>query len=440
MGRGGGAARVCLALLVPAEGRASGVDLLAWDASKIDGGWTRWSPRAALAPAFSVAGAASSPGLRLAGDGKRFVFGGWRRTVSIDGDRSYRFHAKAEGLGLVHPKREVLCQLRWLGSGVGEDVAPEYVADHPGIGAGSVECDEVLTPPRGATSAEVSLLVQWAPDASLVFTEVSLSPAEPPVGRAVRIATVYWRPSGPSTSSANVDAFAALVDRAAVHHPDVVLLSEAITSIGTSLSVENAGQPPQGPAFQVLSAKARQYATYVVYGAYETDGELTYNSAFLVGRDGALVGRYRKVQLPVGEVEAGLSPGDVYAPFDLDFGRVGILICHDTAFDEPARVLSLRGAELLLAPAWGGDLTQIRARAMDNGVWLATAGHDVASAIIDPAGEIRAETWKGAGDGIAFHVATLGGKMKRPWVGDWRSAVPKQRRPEAYGSLLEEPR
>jgi predicted amidohydrolase len=429
-----------LALLPPPASRATGAELLTWDRSESDGGWTRWSPRPALAPIFAVVKAESDPWLGLAGGGRRYVFGGWRRTVTIDPGSAYRFHADVEASGLVNPRREIVCQVRWLGPGVGEEVAPEYVADQPGPSPRSIRCDEILTPPVGATSVEVSLLVQWAPDAEVAFREVSLSPARSPAGRSVRIATVYWRPTGPSTSAANVEAFAALIDRAAAHQPDLVLLSEAITSIGTGLSVEKAGQSPQGPAFQVLSAKARQHSAYIVYGAYETAGDLTYNSAFVVGRDGALVGVYRKVQLPVGEVEAGLSPGDAYAALDLDFGRVGILICHDTAFDEPARLLTLRGAELLLAPAWGGDLTQIRARAMDNGVWVATAGYDVASAIIDPAGEIRAQTWKGVGDGVAFHVAGLGAKMKRPWIGDWRSAVLKQRRPEAYGGLLEEPR
>jgi predicted amidohydrolase len=190
----------------------------------------------------------------------------------------------------------------------------------------------------------------------------------------------------------------------------------------------------------VLSTKARQHGTYVVYGAYESAGDLTYNSAFVIGRDGSLVAVYRKVQLPVGEVEAGLSPGDAYTPLDLDVGRVGILICHDTAFDEPARVLTLAGAELILAPAWGGDLTQLRARALDNGIWIATAGYDVASAIIDPAGEIRAQTWKGLGNGVAVFDASLGEKVKRPWVGDWHSAVLKQRRIEAYVGLLGEAR
>lgn len=432
---------VALLALSFGVGRAAAdTDLLTWDPAAADGGWSRWSPRPALAPGFAVDSSAGVPRLRISGGGRRYVFGGWRRTVAIDAGRSYRFHAESDGSGVLRTRREILCQVRWVGPSLGEDVAPEYVADQPGPSPQSLRCDEVLTPPRGATSVEVSLLVQWAPAAEIAFGGMSLVAAPPRVPRTARIATVYWRPTGPSTPAANVLAFAALVDRAAASRPDLVLLSEAITSIGTGLSAPQAGQAPEGPGFQVLSAKARQHRMYVVYGAYETAGEITYNSAVVIGRDGALVGVYRKVQLPVGEVEAGLSPGDVYAPMDLDFGRVGVLICHDTAFDEPARVLTLAGAEILLAPAWGGDMTQIRARALDNGVWVVTAGYDVPSAIIDPAGEIRAQTWTGVGDGIAVHVATLGEKVRRPWTGDWRSVLPKQRRTEAYGGLVEEGR
>jgi predicted amidohydrolase len=234
-----------------------------------------------------------------------------------------------------------------------------------------------------------------------------------------------------------VAAFAALIDRAAPQKPDIFVLPEALTSIGTGLDVVGAAQPAEGAAFRALAEKARQYHAYVLYGAYEKQGETVYNSAFVIGRDGRLVGSYRKVQVPVGEVEAGLSPGHLYQPLDLDFGRIGILICHDTAFSEPARVLTLAGAEILFAPGWGGDLTQIRARAMDNGVWLVTSGYDVPSAVIDPAGEIRARTWKNEGNGSAVLAVDLSKPVLRPWVGNWHAAVLKQRRPETYRGISE---
>jgi len=379
------------------------------------------------------------PVLRVLGNGNAHVFGGWRRVVTIDPGRSYRLRVEGDTSG-IGARGRVFCQVRWLGPAVGEDVAPEYVAETSRADAASVRWGEVLRPPPNAVQVEVSLLVQWAPAANVAFRRASLVLSDAVAPRVARIATVYWRPRGPSTPAANVAALAALVDRAAATRPDLVLLSEAITSIGTGLSVPEAAQEPKGPAFTALAAKAREHRTYIVYGAYEKAGELVYNSAFVVGRDGSLVGSYRKVQVPVGEVEAGLSAGDAYAPLDLDFGRVGILICHDTAFDEPARILALAGAEVLLAPAWGGDLTQIRARALDNGVWVVTAGYDVPSAVIDPAGEVRAQTWKGMGDGIAAFSLDLSRRVRRPWVGDWGRAALKQRRVDVYGPLLEEAR
>jgi predicted amidohydrolase len=430
---------VILVLLMLAGRPALAADLLAWDAAVPDGGWSRWYPRPALAPGFAVdRGANQPPALRLSGLGNPHVFGGWRRVIPVEAGRSYRLHAEAEARGVVDLRRAAICQVRWLGPSVAEDVAPEYVSERPGTTARSLAFDEVLSVPDGVTSAEVSLLLQWSPGAEVAFRALSLAPALLPPPRPVRIATVYWRPTERSTPAENVASFGALVDQAAAARPDVVLLSEAITSIGTGLSVPEAAQEPQGPAFQALSEKARRHRAYIIYGAYEKARDVVYNSAFVINRDGGLAGAYRKVQVPVGEVEAGLSAGAAFAPIDLDFGRVGLLICHDTAFDEPSRILALAGAEVLFAPAWGGDLTQIRARAMDNGVWLVTAGYDVPSAVIDPTGEIRAQTWKGIGDGTAVHEVDLARKTRRPWVGDWRSAALKQRRTDAYRGLLDE--
>jgi predicted amidohydrolase len=427
-----------LALLAVIPAVVPGADLLAWDPASAEGGWVRWAPRPALAPGYAVEGG-PEPILRVMGTGNAHGFGGWRRVATIDAGRLYRLRMAAATSG-IGARGRVFCQVRWLGPAVAEDVAPEYVALVPAAAPGLVRWEQVLSPPPNAVQIEVSLLVQWAPAANVAFRAASLRASDGVAPRVARIATVYWRPRGPSTPAANVAALAAIVDRAARARPDLVLLSEAITSIGTGLSVPEAAQEPRGPAFVALAAKAREHRTYIVYGAYERAGDVVYNSAFVVGRDGSLVGSYRKVQVPVGEAEAGLSAGDVYAPVDLDFGRVGILICHDTAFDEPARILALAGAEVLLAPAWGGDLTQIRARAMDNGLWVVTAGYDLPSAVIDPAGEVRAQTWKGIGDGVATFALDLSRRVRRPWVGDWGRAALKQRRVDAYGRLLEETR
>ena len=167
-------------------------------------------------------------------------------------------------------------------------------------------------------------------------------------------------------------------------------------------------------------------------------GDICYNSAFIIDRVGQLAGTYRKVQLPEGEVDAGLAPGDFFRTFKLDFGKVGILICHDTAFPESARVEMLDGAEIIFVPIWGGDMTQLKARAIDNAVWLVTSGYDIPSMVIDPNGEICAMTWKEIGDGTAMYTVDLSKRFRKPWIGEWRNQVIRQRRTDSYLKTVEE--
>src|SRR5207247_9193361 len=85
-----------------------------------------------------------------------------------------------------------------------------------------------------------------------------------------------------------------------------------------------------------------------------------------------------------------MVPGDSVPVFDLDFGRVALLICHDLSFPEPAREAALQGADLLLVPYWGGRVTMAHARAIENGIHLALSGYDQASEIVDPLGTVPA--------------------------------------------------
>ncbi len=421
---------------------ALGVNLVAWDDKLPEGGWERWSARPALAPGFSVDRMDSSggvPAIKLSGAKKKYVLGGWRRTADrIEGGRAYRFYAEIEAKGVVSIRRNIICQIRWTGPDLGNEITPEYVNNYvKGLGY-LVTLDETFIAPDGATGCEVSLLVQWAPTTELTFKKVTFETAKPAVARVVRMATVYWRPDGPSTPAKNVEAFSALIDILGPKRPDVILLPEASTTIGTGLSNFDSAQEMPGDAFFALAAKAKQYHCYIIYGAYEKVGDVVFNSAFIIARDGTLAGTYRKVQLPYGEVEGGLSPGEYFKTFDLDFGKVGILICHDTAFDEPARVEALDGAEVIFVPIWGGEMTQLKARAMDNGIYIVTSGYDVPCAVIDPAGEVRAMTWMEIGDGTTMAAVDLAKKLRRPWIGDWRNAVFKQRRTDAYLKLVED--
>jgi predicted amidohydrolase len=103
------------------------------------------------------------------------------------------------------------------------------------------------------------------------------------------------------------------------------------------------------------------------------------------------VGKYRKVYIPREELEGGITAGDAYPVFETDFGRIGLMICWDVQYADPARGLALRGAELILMPIWGGSQLLGRARAMENHVFLASSGYDYPAAIVAPDGEVLAQ-------------------------------------------------
>jgi N-carbamoylputrescine amidase len=94
---------------------------------------------------------------------------------------------------------------------------------------------------------------------------------------------------------------------------------------------------------------AADRGVYICGGLAEVDGGSFYNSAVLVGPEG-FIGRYRKVHL-WDEEQLFFEPGDLgLNVFTLPFGRVGIMICYDGWHPEVARILKLKGADIILDP------------------------------------------------------------------------------------------
>jgi predicted amidohydrolase len=80
-----------------------------------------------------------------------------------------------------------------------------------------------------------------------------------------------------------------------------------------------------------MRALAQQLGSYVIAPVWELcKDNTTYNTAVLIARNGSTVGTYRKMFPTAKELSRGITPsrGEV-AAFDLDFGRVAILICWD---------------------------------------------------------------------------------------------------------------
>jgi predicted amidohydrolase len=78
-----------------------------------------------------------------------------------------------------------------------------------------------------------------------------------------------------------------------------------------------------------------------------------------------------------------------------------MMICWDSAYADPARSLSLKGAEIILMPIWDGLMPLVKARGMENGVFLVTSSYGDPSLIQDPKGEILASATEQASAAIA---------------------------------------
>ena len=116
---------------------------------------------------------------------------------------------------------------------------------------------------------------------------------------------------------------------------------------------------------EIYSAAARDNNVVVVASMFERRAPgLYHNTALVFDRDGSIAGRYRKMHIPddPGFYEKFyFTPGDLgFEPIDTSVGRLGVLVCWDQWYPEAARLMSMRGAEMLIYPTaigWTPDDT-----------------------------------------------------------------------------------
>jgi N-carbamoylputrescine amidase len=147
-----------------------------------------------------------------------------------------------------------------------------------------------------------------------------------------------------------------LADQALTAGSDLVVFPElAVSGYTTDRAlVREVAEPLDGPTVGMLTELTARRGGLVATGLCERDGDVFYNSVVVVGRDGPVL-HYRKLHL-FDEENDVYAPGDLGLPVaDTDWGRLGACVCYDLRFVEVLRVLSLRGADLVVAPAaWVG--------------------------------------------------------------------------------------
>ena len=204
-----------------------------------------------------------------------------------------------------------------------------------------------------------------------------------------------------------------------------------------------------GPFAASLVESAKTYGIHILATIYERCGlpNRVYDTALWIDADGRTAAVYRKLHL---YDALGFKESDKFAagkeltpPLKTDLGRIGMMICYDLRFPELSRLLTLMGAEVLVAPSgWvEGDLkvehwqTMVRARALENGCYVIAPdqvaniyiGH---SMVVDPFGRIVVDL----GETQGMEIVDLDLAM----VGEVREKLPllKNRRSDIYGNAV----
>lgn len=148
-------------------------------------------------------------------------------------------------------------------------------------------------------------------------------------------------------------------------------------------------EPIPGPSTEEFGALARELGVVIVLSLFERRAAgLYHNTAVVLERDGSIAGKYRKMHIPDDPAyyeKFYFTPGDLgFEPIQTSVGKLGVLVCWDQWYPEAARLMAMRGAEVLIYPTaigWeSSDHATEQTRQSD--AWqLVQRGHAVANGL-----------------------------------------------------------
>ena len=148
-------------------------------------------------------------------------------------------------------------------------------------------------------------------------------------------------------------------------------------------------EPIPGPSTEFYSAIAKEAGIVLVTSLFERRAPgLYHNTAVVFDKDGSIAGKYRKMHIPDDPAyyeKFYFTPGDLgFEPIQTSIGKLGVLVCWDQWYPEAARMMALRGADILIYPTaigWESSDTEAEKTRQKDAWVISQRGHAVANGL-----------------------------------------------------------
>lgn len=272
--------------------------------------------------------------------------------------------------------------------------------------------------------------------------------------KKIKIAGIQLAPT--AEREKNLSKACALIELACSEGARIVSLPQLFNTrwFPCSIDPENLSlaEKEDGPTVSFLREAALKNGAVLIAPVFEEDSGSRFNTAFVIGDKGEVLGKYRKMhvpQIPLWEERAYFKPGDLGFPvFKTPYAQIGIQLCWDVFFPEGFRILALKGAQVIFAPTASAFLHSqkkweraVSAAAHANGVFIFRVNRVGKEArqefygrsfCVGPDGEFVQKP-SGPSEGVVLADIDLGNlaAVRNEWV------FLKDRRPGEYKEILE---
>lgn len=192
---------------------------------------------------------------------------------------------------------------------------------------------------------------------------------------------------------ANIQKLQDNIQKAAAMGAELVVLQELHNGLyfcqTENTELFNQAEPIPGPSTETFGKLAKELGIVLVLSLFERRAPgLYHNTAVVLEKDGSIAGKYRKMHIPDDPAyyeKFYFTPGDLgFEPIDTSVGRLGVLVCWDQWYPEAARLMAMRGAEMLIYPTaigWESTDTDEEKKRQLNAWITVQRGHAVANGL-----------------------------------------------------------